>query len=973
MNKFTKIGDWLPVQKWLDAAKRDAFEKAGRHDVPTHVEATDRDGKPVYVPVLDEEGQQLRNEDGSLKMAPKRVPVAPDLRDTRSRWWGAPGGGRLSGQVALDDLAQGSHSSAVPALMGLVTIMSVLASVSLVVGASMASAGHTSVGVLIGQAGMAMGLLGALACLAVLWHGVGRGGVLATTFWSGVVPFVGVALTMGAAVGSKVFGGGPSLGLKSIVIGVAVIAACAVVFFLLVLLFTGKRDLTQSWALNAVKGFSVLAGAALVSGLLLPGVLQPLLWVFIGGWYPYAWAKAQRRKRAYTLSYMSARFGGDDGRLGNSDKNERIKQAKSAEADKSGFIIYGKALGVFTRHGDGFSPDKGAPVGQSPNDLMTHKHIFGKTGTGKSLNEMEQTVCEWILNDAGGSLILDGKGPLPAEILAAYVGLPNVLLIVPGIKLALLQGLAPEEAATAISDLAGAGTTKQEQSADAEKFFNTKGKSLLLDVNLVLKALVELGKIAEKDEKPREWYWTLEHVDILKTLLKDKNEDAEKLLHVVQENIDLLPNDLGCDDDIDRLPLLRAALISFPHKLWTMPSDTRGGVVSVVDTWIEPLMWSPKLRPWACTEYGEDPTICLRGGHVGMSLPDFQYGEAGKLCQNLIRHRVMSGVRRRQDKDWQKSGQRPLLFLIDEAQEMIGVEDRRFLTVARSHGGACVYATQNIEAYTSRMGMEAAISFLDNFRSKVVLISSHGTYEMMMKALPEGKYVSWEGKNNRVIGYEQTLAKLGSHVVFDDEHELATEMRRLRRAGAGKILVPERKTMWSGGGDSYHDMDNPVDAEKLATVLVHSGKMEKRPLLTHSDVSTHLRKQTAVVELMRGGVPRHDFIEYPHQTPEDIAERTARVKAALIANYMKDEIRSLIKHEWQGETLSKTRLHELTLAFVVCLMIGPDIQLLEGADLFEALEAISREKLRELDGDRDLVNATLAKAWLERQEPALAA
>ncbi|MEW9503649.1 type IV secretory system conjugative DNA transfer family protein, partial [Jeotgalibacillus marinus] len=73
--------------------------------------------------------------------------------------------------------------------------------------------------------------------------------------------------------------------------------------------------------------------------------------------------------------------------------------------------------------------------------------------------------------------------------------------------------------------------------------------------------------------------------------------------------------------------------------------------------------------------------------------------------------------------DWQKTGERPLLFLIDEAQEMIGVEDRRFLAVARGHGGACVYATQNIEAYTSRMGMEAAISFMDNFRSKVVMIS----------------------------------------------------------------------------------------------------------------------------------------------------------------------------------------------------------------------------------------------------------
>lgn len=962
--KFTKIGDWLPVQKWLSAAKADAFEKAGRHDVPTHVFETDLDGKPVYTEEVDDKGQTVRTR--------KKVAVSPDLRDTRSRWWGAPGGGRLSGQVLLDDLAQGSNSAAVPLLMGLITILSVFAAVCLATAPALAAGGHPDLAQLVGKVGLTVSLVGIVACLSVLWHGVGAGGVLSASFWAGLVPFLGVALTMGAGSTLTLMVGGMagSLGPKAITIGFAVIAACLVVFFLLVLLFTGKRDLSQSWCLSAVKGLSVLAGAALVSGIVLPGFMQPLLWAFIGGLYPQAWAKKQRRKRAYTLAYMSAYFGGDDARLGNSDKEERIKQAQAAEADKSGFIAYGIALGIFTKYGDGYAPDVGLEVGQSPKDLMTHKHVFGKTGSGKSFNEMEQTAFGWILNDAGGSLMLDGKGVLPADILGRYVGLPNVLLIVPGVRLALMEGLAPEEVMTAISDLAGAGTAKQEQSADSEQFFNSSAKTLLLAVNLALKAMVELGKLAEE----REWVWTLENVDILKTLLKDKNDDAEAILKAIETNIGMLPEDLGCGDGLERLPMLRTALLYFPHKLWTMPSDTRGSVVSVLDTWIDPLMRSPELRPWACTEHGEDPTICLRGGHVGMSLPEFQYGEAGKLCQNLIRHRVMSGVRRRQKKNWQESGQTPVLFLVDEAQEMVGIEDRKFLAVARSHGGACVYATQNVEAYTSRMGEPAAKSFLDNFLSKAVLVSSHGTYEMMMRDLPEGKYVSWVGSNNRVIGYEQTLAKLGKHVVFDDNHELAPEMRRLRRGGAGKILVPERKNMWRGAGDSYHDMDNPSDAEKLATYLVHSGKTEVRPLLTPNDCSTHLRKQTAIVKLMRGGVPRYDFIEYPHLTPEDIDKRTAKVKDALVANFMRAEIKSMIKEQMDkldpagAAQTSKVVMHQFTLMFIALLTESSQAEELEGGALFKALENVSPERVAELEADSDLVNRELAKIWFARNE-----
>lgn len=991
MKTFMKIGDWLPVNAWLEKAKADAFEKAGRHDVPKHVPAVDLDGKPVMVPVFGSDGLPEKNDDGTLKLVRKIVPVKPDLRDEKSRWWGAPGGGRLAAQVLLDDLSQGSHSPAIPLLRGIVILLCVLGAVSLVAAGAMKLGGHNMLAT-VGLGLVVLSFAGIFACLSVLWHGIGSKGVLGSLGWDVILPFLGVSVSMSAFTGaagvltSTLGMGGPSLsglGMKGAMFALAVPAIMLAVIFGAVFLFTGERDKSKSSALAFAKLFLLLTVSLAICATILPGFLQPIYWVWLAAMGPYLWAKKQKKIRAYNLAYMSANFGGDDGRLGNTDLVERTKQAEAAEADKSGFIAYGIAMGIFTKYGDGYSPDKGLVVGQSPNDLMTHKHVFGKTGSGKTFNEMMVTAYDWILNDAGGMLILDGKGTLPAQILGPFLGLPNVLLIVPGVQLGLMEGLAPEEAMTAISDLAGAGATKQEQSADNEKFFNSQGKTLLLNVNLVLRALVEYGKVMEKQGADRSWHWTLEKVDLMKTLIKDQSADAEAILKAIEQVAEILPNDLGKGDRVDRMPMLRAALLYFPHNLWTMPSDTRGSVVATVETWINPLMRSPELRPWACTEMGVDPTICLRGGKVGMSLPEILYGEAGKLCQNLIRHRVMSGVRRRQNANWIDEGQTPLLFLVDEAQEMVGIEDRNFLGVARSHGGACVYATQNAEAYLARMGEQATLNFLDNFLSKAVLISSHGTYQIFSKELPEGKYISWKGAGERVIGFEQSLRKLGSHVVFDEDHELAKEMRWLRRNGAGRLVVPERRKLMlsqaqinSSAYDSYHDMDSISSMDMITTTAVVSGSdgtgmTNVRPLLTIEDCSKHLKKQTAVVKLMRGGVPRWDFIEYPTLSKQDIEARIIRVREAIKANEMLAVIRDQIKEQWisfKGEAPSKTELFNASMRFLAQLARDRQVQALEGQALFDVLDRFDLTVVAELE-DRDLRNKALAKVWEELQVP----
>ena len=342
----------------------------------------------------------------------------------------------------------------------------------------------------------------------------------------------------------------------------------------------------------------------------------------------------------------------------------------------------------------------------------------------------------------------------------------------------------------------------------------------------------------------------------------------------------------------------------------------------------------------------------------------------------------MSGVRRRKNTNKWEEGQTPILFLVDEAQEMVGVEDRNFLGVARSHGGACVYATQNAEAYLARMGEQATLNFLDNFLSKAVLVSSHGTYQIFSKELPEGKFIAWKGNGERVIGFEQTLRKLGSHVVFNEDHELAKEMRWLRRNGAGRVVVPERRKLMLSNAqahqaayDSYHDMDQIASMDKVITTAVvngdGTGQAGTRPLLTLEDCSKHLKKQTAVVKLMRGGVPRWDFIQYPTLTKEDIEARIVRVRYAIKANEMLAVLRDQVKEQWvavKGSAPSKTQTHDACMRLLAILSKDVAAQSLEGAALFEELDRVDQATIASFE-DRDLRNRVLAGVWEELQPP----
>lgn len=132
-------------------------------------------------------------------------------------------------------------------------------------------------------------------------------------------------------------------------------------------------------------------------------------------------------------------------------------------------IILGIARGYLKqiKH-DPLAPDADMPMGLSAHDdLTTHLLVIGETGSGKTYGILIPVVQQWLaygqfrngrFENCGGALLLDGKGSLPDDIIKALreQGLDAVIEIIHvtpesgGQKLALLEGMTPDEVTSAL-------------------------------------------------------------------------------------------------------------------------------------------------------------------------------------------------------------------------------------------------------------------------------------------------------------------------------------------------------------------------------------------------------------------------------------------------------------------------------------------------------------------------------------------
>jgi hypothetical protein len=101
---------------------------------------------------------------------------------------------------------------------------------------------------------------------------------------------------------------------------------------------------------------------------------------------------------------------------------EGVEQAKTlqienARKDTSYFFTVGTSTAKLSERRDPFAvTEQDLPFGLSCNDLSTHLLILGITGSGKTSGIIRPLAKQWITNDIGGLLAIDGKGLLPEEL-----------------------------------------------------------------------------------------------------------------------------------------------------------------------------------------------------------------------------------------------------------------------------------------------------------------------------------------------------------------------------------------------------------------------------------------------------------------------------------------------------------------------------------------------------------------------------
>lgn len=478
-----------------------------------------------------------------------------------------------------------------------------------------------------------------------------------------------------------------------------------------------------------------------------------------------------------------------------------------------------------------------------------------------------------------GMLMMDGKGALPDEARGA-----SDLTIEPGVPLGLIEGLRIEDLVEAVAGVSGAGAAKSGEGSGSAEFFNSAGREALRHAAALYFAMCEQEErfiengwvpLGPNGEKPKvnwvkTWAGLTRITQAILQVQRDRSGQPQKA-PVIEMIIDFLTTSEFPErrhPQFGKSGLLDQA-IAYTNNTLTQDDRTLGNIAATLEQWMSPIMSHSDLLPWASQATGVDPSIVLRGGIVGINVPVFRYGVAGKLIQNLVRLRVATQLRRRSDYPWQAFGQCPVIFLIDEAQEVVteGL-DGTLLPVARSLGGRYVCATQNADSLQQKFGNNGADAVMDQFRSVIGIgMMSPDSAQFIAKRMGNGVMRRWNTQAS-ALPFEHLASMYAGLPFHDKSHPLRPEMRNYLRQGAG---------VWRNdlehGASAQGTEDSPASAMAIDDHEIHGTMMRANgqslpsvsiateQVYNPSIIDSYLaRPNHAVAQVMRGGVIRRDVI-----------------------------------------------------------------------------------------------------------------
>lgn len=784
--------------------------------------------------------------------------AVPDLADKRGLMGTTPDGRRISGLLLVEDNIDNSiYNPVVAVLAGLFPLLTLLIAVP-----KAFKMGDNLIGML---TVISMALVAGL-----VWffnqNGVTKGRIFGVVALGYLVPLLAFGMIGSTSSNAAqlltnplaVLGG--AIGRALMVAGVGLVVLWVISFFSP----KAKEPLSTMMGIILLGGFGVLFLSALSPVLRYPACYA------LACLAPWWLVKQWKNDRGQILAGQGNLFTGEgNGTLLSAHIKPRIQQYEQAFKDTSPTIYIGEATGILNRRNDPYAPDEGLPIVMSANDSSTHILVLGETGSRKTAGFIRPYVVQWMLKKCGGVFLLDGKNDLALE----FVGIPGYQVITPstinretgevlvtGTKIALLQGMQPGLVSETLSKVMGGD--KDKGSKETGSFFTNNALTLGRHAENLVWWLVRTEEGMRKSgevpmETPRQWHWTISDVLQMINMLADTSKDDAKR-RKIEPWLGMLSDHCPV---ADRDRVLNAA-ISYAEKdvlVLAAAENTWSNIVSTVKQWYEPLLAHHELIDWAECESSDEVDLSklLFGGNVGVYLP-LQYGKAGEMACALLRQNVADLIRKR-PKDWANvPGAKPLLVVMDEAQELLNPGDLKLLSMGRSQGCHMLSATQSIDALVERLGENATDALVVNYLSRICLRSSHATYQFMQEKLGKVNKPIRMG-TGQSIDYCSTVISMLNSPMMDWEHPYhSRKWEHQVSQGALSVLLSPK-------GNSK--LDYVSRQKELAEYVSHTdyvttGKFQESWLLDDADFAALSKAEGyAVVSVMRGGQPRRDLVQ----------------------------------------------------------------------------------------------------------------
>lgn len=856
--------------------------------------------------------------------------VPADLRDKTPRYMTTRHGRAIEGYVLPEDRAKGEDSEATILMYGALPVISALA---FVLGGKESMWGWSA-------------LLLLVPFLITIAQGEGVWDAAKAVGITVLAPLMMASgETLGRAVGTT--GGAGAMALQTGgVFGPVLIGM--IMAFLAALAFSLFDDRSSVFG-GAMAKFKEILKWGVVLGVawglsvsLLPGFLQPAFYFAVACLYPMYYIQGNRVARATKLKAHEQLVNiATSGALSYAHIETRQKQAARAVEDTSPLFEIGTALGWQTRKQYAFAPDKGSKMVLSLLDLSMHTFIYGFTGQGKTEGALRPLFKQWVDQECGGTLVLDGKGDLGND-LAGYID----IMIELGMSFAPLYGLSAQDVSMALKALGGNNpdeksriwvdgandlidhiTTVHEALKDHEKHYGSyarkAGRLLELEIDRLMLERVRLAKLGEdttqaeanlavaeknhrswvaKANQEREWLWNIETLQRMVDLVEQVREANG--LTLPSEELLQAADMLGYAAQAERAAHHPATIhpeigrglqlddsLNFLLKTWPkIHADARSSFLMNVRQRLVPFTRGPKLVNedgihWKKLEVGVDLGQVLWGARAALNIPSIIHGRAGEVVSAFAKQRIYSGIGKRAGRDWKAEGEVPVLLMIDEAQLVVGDDERNFLPIARSLGMPAVMASQGYESIEAKFGSEVqAKMFLNTFRNQVCQNASPQTVKYMMERLGTAPMVTFK---QHTVGLDMDAAvrKLAWGVGNDVHHPDRAIFKRMERGGAFRLAVFKRGFQNAGSGwnsRTVHRIDDDYVNDLIE--VPQGGTREVQPVFKEEEYSMLLATQGhAIVSLHRAGAPRVDLVELnrvgakelrkkePEQEPEEVS------------------------------------------------------------------------------------------------------